>query len=286
MMKELIQYDNDTISSTSTSSSSSTSGSTTCSTDTLGNDETTSGTCKDIEESYEFPKYLNIDCFNSVLESDFSDEALKRNQSRAIVISHDSRIVAERYQEQLGINHNTKLLGWSMTKSIFSAIVGVAIEHGLVTLDSPAKLEHLKEAQREKLIEANNGSAITFRQLLQMYDVLGFVEDYGPMKDVVFMLYGTYETVKFSSSRQIFADPNRQRGEGWYYSSAVSNLLSAELRSLFNSDVEYWEFPHKHLFAKIGAHSFAVEMDARGLYVASSFGYAVSEHIFCTAYYN
>lgn len=239
-----------------------------------------SGTCKeisDISNEYKVPDHVNVDCLNLVLDSEFSDEAFKRNQTRAIVISHKSHRVAERYQTtHLGITSETKLLGWSMTKSVFSAIVGVAIQHGLLTLDTPVKLQHLKPEQRQRLIEKNNGKAITFRHLVQMYDILGFVEDYGAMKDVVFMLYGTYETVKFASSRSSPVDPHRSPGDGWYYSSAVSNLLSAELREVFSSDVEYWEFPHKHLFGQINAPSFAIEMDAQGVFVASSFGYAVS----------
>jgi CubicO group peptidase (beta-lactamase class C family) len=222
------------------------------------------------------PDSLNVDCFNSILDAEFSDEAYVTNQTRAIVISHDGQLLTERYQSLLNIHSNTKLLGWSMTKSVFSAIVGTAIQQGLLTLDTPAKLEHLRPEQRERIVEKNNGEVITFRHLLQMYDILGFVEDYGVMKDVVFMLYGTYETVKFASTRPSYPDANRSPSEGWYYSSAVSNLLSAELRSLFSSDEEYWEFPHKHLFAKINASSFAIEMDAQGVFVASSFGYAVS----------
>lgn len=236
----------------------------------------TNGACKADQLASSNTDHFNIDCFNSVLDTEFGEAGFLKNQSRAIVVSHDSQIIAERYQQLLGITHETRLLGWSMTKSLFSAIIGVAIEQGLVTLDTPAKLGHLKPAQRERLIEKTNGEAITFRHLLQMYDILGFVEDYSPMKDVVFMLYGTYETVKFSSSRQTFSDANRSPGDGWYYSSAVSNLLSEELRGLFSSDIEYWEFPRKYLFSKIGAHSFAIEMDAKGVFVASSFGYAVS----------
>lgn len=292
-MKDLIQYDTETETDTPAAASpSNTPILPLCSSsdDELG---TTDDTCQsrdtdvDISNDLELemetgdkksiPEHLNVDCLNTILDFEFSDEAYATNQTRAIVISHDNQVVSERYQTaQLDIHKDTKLLGWSMTKSIFSAIVGTAIQHGLLTLDTPVKLNHLKSEQVERLITKNNGNAITFRHLIQMYDILGFVEDYEPMKDVVFMLYGTYETVKFASSRPSYPDPDRSPVEGWYYSSAVSNLLSAELRNLFSSDEEYWSFPHTHLFHKIGASSFALEMDAQGTFVASSFGYAVS----------
>ena len=232
------------------------------------------------EKKASHPDHVDVDCFNTILDSEFNDEAYVTNQTRAIVISHNTQILTERYQTQLQIHADTKLLGWSMTKSVFSAIVGAAIHHGILTLDTPVRLEHLLPEQRERLIAKNNGKPLTFRHLVQMYDILGFVENYGPMKDVVFMLYGTYETVKFASTRPSYADPNRSPGEGWYYSSAVSNLLSAELRYLFPSDAEYWSFPHKHVFGKMNASSFALELDAQGTFVASSFAYAVRYDVY------
>lgn len=219
---------------------------------------------------------VSSDCLNNVLDFEFGDAALETNQSRAIVVSVDGNIVAERYQDKLGIHSETKLLGWSMTKSVFSAIVGVAMQQGILTLDTPVQLRHLRQDQRDEIIEQNGGKPITFRHLLHMYDILGFIEDYSIMQDVVFMLYGTHETVKFASSRPRYADTNRVPISGWYYSSAVSNLLSEEFRHLFESDSDYWEFPFKNLFGRINATSFAMEMDAKGTFVASSFAYATA----------
>ena len=244
-------------------------------------DENTSEFCElndqNVDEvTVSTPQHVDTNCINKVLDHDFTEDALAKNQSRAIVVSYDGKLVAERYQTKLNIHKDTKLLGWSMTKSVFSTIVGAAINQGLLTLDTPLKLKNVKEEHRHKLIERNNGKELTFRHLLQMHDILGFVEDYGIMKDVVFMLYGTYETVKFSSSRPLYHDDSRSPSDGWYYSSAVSNLLSSEFKSIFSSEEDYWKFPHEHLFGKINATTFAMEMDPQGIYVASSFAYAVS----------
>jgi hypothetical protein len=72
-------------------------------------------------------------------------------------------------------------------------------------LDTTIQLKHLNSEKKKELIKNNNGKQYTFRQLLQMYDILGFVEDYSIMQDVVFMLYGTYETVKFATTRPLYA---------------------------------------------------------------------------------
>jgi hypothetical protein len=52
---------------------------------------------------------------------------------RAIVVVHDGRIVGETYGE--GFNASTPLLGWSMTKTVNAALVGMAIKDGKLSLD-------------------------------------------------------------------------------------------------------------------------------------------------------
>ena len=69
----------------------------------------------------------------------------------------------------------------------------------------------------------------------------------------------------------------RQSGEAsWYYSSGMSNILAEELRDYFDTYSEYLLFPQTELFAKIDAHSFALETDSSGTFTASSFGYATA----------
>ena len=45
-------------------------------------------------------------------------------RTRAVVVVHDGEIVAERYGE--GFDENSRLTGWSMTKSILSTLIGRA----------------------------------------------------------------------------------------------------------------------------------------------------------------
>ena len=59
---------------------------------------------------------------NEELDAALNDPALAGPGMRAIVVVRDGRIVAERYGD--GFDAGTRLLGWSMTKSVASAIVG------------------------------------------------------------------------------------------------------------------------------------------------------------------
>jgi len=55
---------------------------------------------------------------------------------QAVVILKNSHIVAERYAEGYGID--TPILGFSATKSVISALTGILVRQGALTLDRPA----------------------------------------------------------------------------------------------------------------------------------------------------
>ena len=64
---------------------------------------------------------------DAFLDHQFSVEAHATNQSRAVVVVHRGKVVGERYaEEHNGHKVDTKLLGWSMTKSVHALIVGAA----------------------------------------------------------------------------------------------------------------------------------------------------------------
>ena len=67
------------------------------------------------------------------LRAALNDPVLQGPGMRAIVVVHDGRIVGETYGE--GFNASTPLLGWSMTKTINAALVGMAIKDGKLSLD-------------------------------------------------------------------------------------------------------------------------------------------------------
>lgn len=218
------------------------------------------------------------ECVSRVVEAEFTPEALKRNQTRAVVVIHKGVIVGEGYQSAMGISEHTQLLGWSMTKSVHSAIIGAAIQAGILTLDTPVALTYMSKEQRDRLLALNGDNPLTFADLLQMSDVLEIEENYGILADIAHMLYGTTNFAKFASKQttKSLAAPSAASPFGWYYSSGLSNVIARELRDYFPTDSAYLSFPRTHLFSRIEAESFAVELDSEGTMVASSFGYATA----------
>lgn len=58
--------------------------------------------------------------------------------TKAVVIVHNARIIADRYAPGYGVE--TPILGWSMTKSVTNALVGILVREGKVSVMEPAPI--------------------------------------------------------------------------------------------------------------------------------------------------
>ena len=59
-----------------------------------------------------------------------------RRRTKAVVIVHDGRVVAERYAAGYGVD--TPTMGWSMTKSVTNALLGVLVREGKISIRTGA----------------------------------------------------------------------------------------------------------------------------------------------------
>jgi CubicO group peptidase (beta-lactamase class C family) len=96
---------------------------------------------------------------------------LALGETRALVVMHKGRIVAERYAP--GYGPNTKLIGWSMSKTITGVLIGLLISDGRLTLDESAPVPTWQRPGDPR-------GEITLRQLLQMRSGLQHVESTKP----------------------------------------------------------------------------------------------------------
>lgn len=181
--------------------------------------------------------------------------------TRAILVLYKGHIIAERYADNF--TKESRLLGWSMAKSLLSTMYGVLEKEGKITLDTPAPILAWKEDGRKK---------ISLRNLLQMNSGLAWEEDYGTISDVTKMLF----LEKDMTISQIDKELKHEPGTFWKYSSGISNLLSGILRKQFDSHQNYLDFPYKRFIDKIGMHSMLLETDIEGNYVSSSYAWATA----------
>ncbi|MEY3915521.1 MAG: hypothetical protein RLZZ103_1020, partial [Pseudomonadota bacterium] len=64
----------------------------------------------------------------------FEDPAV--GETRALVVMQGGRVVAERYAP--GYGPDTRLISWSMAKSVTAVLVGMMVADGRLALDEPA----------------------------------------------------------------------------------------------------------------------------------------------------
>jgi hypothetical protein len=190
------------------------------------------------------------------------DPALPR-RTRAVVIVHKGRVVAERYAQ--GFTKETALLGWSMTKSIVNALVGILVKEEKISLRDAVPIAAWQASGDPR-------HDITWDQLLRMNSGLQFEEDYSsPLADVTYMLLGVPDAAAYAAAKPLVA----VLGVRWSYSSGTTNIIADAIRQIVG-DSNYLEFPRRALFDRLGMTSAVMETDAAGTFVASSFMYATA----------
>jgi CubicO group peptidase (beta-lactamase class C family) len=203
---------------------------------------------------------IDYNRINIALQEAFAENNPKNiKRTRAIVVLQNGKIIAEKYAEK--ITKETPLLGWSMTKSVTSALIGILVKEGKLTLNKPAPIAEWKNDERNK---------ITLDHLLRMSSGLDFEENYATPSDATEMLFRSKNAGLFA----IQSKAKAAAGQIWSYSSGTSNILQEIIRRQFQNLADYQAFPHQKLFQKLGMYSAVLEPDASGTYIGSSFMYA------------
>jgi len=206
------------------------------------------------------PQNINKTKLENAVEKAFdATKAVKPRNTRAVIVVYDNQIVAEKYKE--GFDKDMPLLGWSMSKSISNALVGILVKQGKLDIYKPVDVKEWSNDSRKN---------ITLNNLLQMSSGLQWNEGYGSLTDVVKMLYKSVDFYEYTIKKPLQFKPDSI----WYYSSGTTNIVTGIIRKTFANDQEYDEFPKKELFDKIGMHSAVMEVDATGNFVGSSYVYA------------
>lgn len=194
----------------------------------------------------------------AAVDEAFTEPNPKRlRRTRAVVVVHDGSIAAERYAP--GFSADSRLPGWSMTKSVMGALTGLLIGRGRLSLDARELLPVWKAPDPR--------SAISLEDLLRMRSGLAFSEVYEDFSsDVVEMLFNQRDAAAYAASRPLTSAP----GTVWSYASGTTNIVSAILRRTLGASA-YRTWPRDALFDPLGMTSAVIEPDAGGTYVGSSF---------------
>lgn len=185
----------------------------------------------------------------------------KENETRAVLVLHKDQVIAEKYNK--GFTKDSRILGWSMTKSILSTVFGIMQYQGKLNVQDKAPVEEWQNDDRKQ---------ITLHNLLQMNSGLEWDENYDKISDVTKMLFLEKDMTKMQLEKPLTGTPNAS----WNYSSGTTNLLSGILRQEIGSQQEYLDYWYRELIDKIGMNSMIIETDMAGHFVGSSYAWATA----------
>ena len=207
--------------------------------------------------------FANVDYkkLNAAVANAFDIDNKKSKRSRSVLVIYKDKIIAEKYDKNF--NKNSKILGWSMTKSITSTYFGILQKQKKLDIFKPAPIAQWQNDSRKN---------ITINNLLQMNSGLEWQENYDQICDATKMLFQAEDVTKCQIDKQFIGKTN----QSWNYSSGTTNLLSGIIRNQFKTHQEYIDFWYASLIDKIGMNSMIVEQDMSGNFIGSSYGWATT----------
>ena len=189
-------------------------------------------------------------------------------ETRAVVVVHGGKIVAERYG--LGYHENTRFVSWSMAKSVTGVLIGLLVADGRLRLDESAPVPGWDRPGDPR-------GEITLRQLLQMRSGLRHTEAGDPVyeSDEVRMLFldGRDNMAAYAESQPLEAEPGRK----WEYSSNTTVILADIATRALTASADpavrrqaVSAYLRTRLFEPLQMKSMLPEFDASGTLIGGS----------------
>lgn len=176
----------------------------------------------------------------------------------SLLIVKDGRLVFEEYFQ--GYNQNRIHFVASVTKSVTSILIGIAIDQGLIQ-GSDQYLTELLPAYRELLDADPLKQKLQLWHILTMTSGLEWDEDtfpYGDMRNDATRMEHSLDAVRFVLDRPLVREPGKQ----FQYCGGNSMLLSAILEEAAGMTAA--EFAKSYLFGPLGISQYQWEAYADG----------------------
>jgi CubicO group peptidase (beta-lactamase class C family) len=184
-------------------------------------------------------------------------------RTRAIVVVKDGRVVAERYAD--GVDIDTPLLGFSATKSVISALAGIMVRKGSLSLDQPVPVAAWQSPGDPR-------RAITLDHLLRHTAGLALGSSLqaslaSALEPVNRMKFMESDMAAYAESIPLETTP----GTAWNYHDGNTVILAHLIRNAAGGRAsDLMRFARQELFAPLGMRNVTIEFDASGNAEASS----------------
>ena len=178
-------------------------------------------------------------------------------RTHAVVVVHDGRVVAERYADGFGID--TPVHGWSATKSVNNALLGILVREGKLKMEEPAPVAAWQTSGDPR-------RAITLDHLLRMESGLALGDS----------LTASLSTAWDTSARMVFNEPDMAGfaeraaltaapGTTWAYANGNPAILARIVRDRVGGHaVDVLRFARRELFGPLGIRGATLELDSTG----------------------
>ncbi len=179
--------------------------------------------------------------------------------TRALLVVNGGEIKAEAYGQ--GMHAESRLLGWSMAKSLNSIMLGNLEMRGLIDLNAEPGFAQWA---------ADDRAAIKTSDMLTMTDGLDFSEEYNPGDDATAMLFTAPSSSDYVLQQSLAHEP----GTRFNYSSGTANLLSRLYTETLGSPQAAYDDFIEAVFKPMAFQNAVFETDASGVFMGSSYFYA------------
>ena len=201
---------------------------------------------------------------NAALDHVFEETAQPPHRNtQAVVVVYKDRIIAERYASDVGVD--TPLTGWSATKSVINALIGILVRQGRLDASAPAPIGAWADPQDPRHV-------ITIDELLRMTSGLNIGQSLKADLATAFdptaqMIFVEADTATFAERASLAHAP----GTTWNYTNANTQLLSRVVRECAGGSAQAtYAFAHHELFDKLGMRHVTLEFDAAGTPIGAS----------------
>ena len=197
----------------------------------------------------------------AALDHAFAEPTDRRpfRHTKAVVVVHDGHVIAERYAPGYGID--TPLLGYSASKSIINAMLGILVRERKLTVEQRAPVAAWSDPNDPR-------RAITIDELERMTSGLALDETNGPASPVSRMLYLERDMAGYAESAGLEAAP----GTVWNYTDGNTVILSRIIRDAVGGHTsDVIAFARRELFEPLGMRHVTLEFDATGTPIGSTY---------------
>jgi len=171
-------------------------------------------------------------------------------RTRAVVVVRDGKVIAERYAPGIGVD--TQLSGFSMTKSMVNALIGVLTQQGLTSPSLPAPIPEWRGSSDPR-------REIEVEHLMRMTSGLDLDETNSGF-DPSTRMYLYRNMSAFAVNTRMIAPI----GTRFHYSSATTQILARIVRDLTGGPEQSLAFAWRELFNPLGMRNVTLEFDGSG----------------------